>query len=405
MGTAAAGPTPDAVPSSQPAAVDISGMPDPPDDLVGTATTAASAPAPDISGMPDPPPELVGTADSLPSRVLKGAKAGLSQAWNSSPLAAAAEVGLNAATGAIGQIGGFLAHVGTLLGTQDPEAAKAVRDAVQDTLTYQPRTPGAQAAEQTVSAAMKAAWTAAKGPQAKAAVDNAMRVHFGDSATDALEAGAGMAGEAAQAVGTAAGVGEMAGSAAAEAVGDLGVGAPHVAPTGADIRGATQPNMRPAAVATVGRAATPPVQTREARPVTGADLRNQPDPFAEAPAAAATPAAEPTPTPAAHESGPAQAFPGGATTPSYEGTQAAAAAREPAAAPEAAAAPAAQATEPLRPPARRGRPEPARCSGCRRRPGGGRRRADASQPIGRSSGFERPDERRPEGDAPERGFR
>lgn len=269
-------------------AVDISGMPDPTPDLAGSATDQSATPpasaAPDISGMPAPEDlfkQHNGRAPKSPAELqtFLGGSQDLKMG-SADPIVGLGELGLNAVSGIAAQAGGFLAHVGTLLATQDPDAAKSVRDAVQSALTYQPKfsTTG-PAMQEATSKILSAAWQAAKGPQAKAAVDNAMRAHFGDSATDAVEAGAGMAGEAAMALGTAGAAGGAVRGAAERAVGDIGV-TPHGAPTGTDIRGATQPNMRPAAVAALPSRATPPIQEPEARPVTGADLKKQPDPLA-----------------------------------------------------------------------------------------------------------------------------
>jgi hypothetical protein len=46
----------------------------------------------------------------------------------------------HAATGSVGALGGGLNYLGTLAATRDPEAAKAVQEATQSALTYQPRT-------------------------------------------------------------------------------------------------------------------------------------------------------------------------------------------------------------------------------------------------------------------------
>lgn len=393
MGNAAVAPTPGAPPAATPDAIDISGMPDPPSDLIGSANqtavspSAPTAPAPaapaaapaDISGMPTPSDLFKQAKGRAPKSAaeLQTFTSGAQdlKLGQADPIVGIGELALNAGTGLVGQVGGFLAHVGTLLATQDPDAAKAVRDAVSDALTYQPKysTTG-PAMQEATSAVMKAAWNAAKGPEAKSAVDKAMRAKFGDSAADSIESGLGMAGEAAMATASVAGAGGLVRGAAERAVGDIGV-TPHVAPTAADIRGATQPDLKPARVATVAaaRQATPPVKEAEARPVTAEDLKSQPDPLAAAPAtngrpplaqggtpavdaadgaqaradmdaAAASPDAQRPPLQpgtdpaAAHTDAQVQAdmskpaaqpgYEGGATAPSYEGRKAADAARQ-----------------------------------------------------------------------------
>jgi hypothetical protein len=287
MGNAAVATTPDSIPQSTPAPIDISGMPDPPDDLVGTAAPSqvssapAAAPAPDISGMPAPTDlfkQQYGRAPKSAAELQTFTSGARDLKYGAlDPLVGLGETGLSAVTGLAGQVGGFLAHVGTLLATQDPDAAKAVRDAVQEQLTYQPRSDSGQGIQVMTQAIAKAAWNAAHGPQAKAAVDNALRTHFGDSAADAVESGVGMAGEAAQAVATVAGGAGALEGAAGRTVGDIDVN-PHVAPQAADIKAATQPGVHPGVTALA--AATPPTPGNQARPVTGADLRAQPDPLA-----------------------------------------------------------------------------------------------------------------------------
>jgi hypothetical protein len=314
MGNAAVATTPDSIPQSIAAPIDISGMPDPPDDLVGTATSSSLAGVntqtpsaegtPDISGMPAPSDlfqQKYGRAPKSAAELQTFTSGARDLKYGAlDPLVGLGETGLSAVTGLAGQVGGFLAHVGTLLATQDPDAAKAVRDAVQEQLTYQPRSDSGQGIQVMTQAIAKAAWNAAHGPQAKAAVDNALRTHFGDAAADAVESGVGMAGEAAQAVATVAGGAGALEGAAGRAVGDIDVN-PHVAPQAADIKAATQPGVHPGVTALA--AATPPTPGNQARPVTGADLKAQADPLApknppataqEAPPAAAAAPPEPS---------------------------------------------------------------------------------------------------------------
>lgn len=47
---------------------------------------------------------------------------------------------LHSATGAVGALGGGLTYLGTLAASRDPDAAKAVQEATENALTYQPRT-------------------------------------------------------------------------------------------------------------------------------------------------------------------------------------------------------------------------------------------------------------------------
>lgn len=54
------------------------------------------------------------------------------------------ETALNTATGGVGALGGGLTYLGTLAATGDPEAAKAVQEETQRTLTYEPRTKAGQ---------------------------------------------------------------------------------------------------------------------------------------------------------------------------------------------------------------------------------------------------------------------
>lgn len=55
-----------------------------------------------------------------------------------------AEGGLNLASGAVAGLGGGLGYLGTLLASRNPEAAKAVQEAINQKFTYQPRSQSGQ---------------------------------------------------------------------------------------------------------------------------------------------------------------------------------------------------------------------------------------------------------------------
>src|SRR6266567_1741543 len=62
-----------------------------------------------------------------------------------------AETGLHLATGAAAGLAGGLNYLGTLVATQDPQAAKAVQEQTQEKLTYQPKTKGGKAVTEGIS--------------------------------------------------------------------------------------------------------------------------------------------------------------------------------------------------------------------------------------------------------------
>jgi hypothetical protein len=299
--------------ASAAAAPDISAMPDPSTWMDPTASAPAPAStSPDISSMPDPatlfkqrvgrdpqgPAEVqnfMAQPNSFPDRstqtanpdwtagdygtVLKGLGVG---AWN------------NTFGGAAALTGGFLAHVGALLATQDPDAAKAVRDAVESSFTIDPTSESGRRATQGPTKMLQGAFQAANGPEALAAVDKAARATFGDDFTEYAKSGLQMAGEAAMALPGAEGL------ARAGARGPALELNPKV-PTGTEY---DENGM--AKTATPPQAQNAPPETG-GKPVTGEDLKAQPDPLAPA----AAPAEEAAPAPAVERRQAAQGTPPG----------------------------------------------------------------------------------------------
>lgn len=273
--------------------VDISGMPDPTPDWAGVSG------APDVSDMPAPaelfkqhvgregnptevanfmadPSSWAGSKGSDYDKTRKGGAADF-------PIGVA-ETGANLATGTLAAVPAFIAHVATLVGSQDPDAAKAVRDAVQDTLTYQPRYSStgqelSSAPGQIVAAALKAA----KDTKAFQAVSDAATATFGPAVLESAKAGLGMAAEAVGAIPGAAALregGQVLSRAAAPVIEGFKGG--NVPPdTQYDHAGNPVTPQAPVDPTKV----TPPTTDG---PVSGADLRSQADPLAGAEPAPAT---------------------------------------------------------------------------------------------------------------------
>jgi len=283
-------------------AVDISSMPPPPADGSPLLSTTDASSAVDISDMPSPesmftqqvgrapepaelahwktnPEDFAGGQQFAPSvgAQTMGAVKGT---------VGLGEAALSQGTGATtGLVGGFLAHVGTLLATQDPAGAKAVRDAVTNTLTYSPRTEAGQAINQVPGTLIKSALDAVHEPESLAAVEKAARAVYGDKYVDAIMPGYEMAGEAAQAIPGAAGVA----SAVGRTAGVVSRGASRFAESFHDPEA-----VAPAPVPTPAKAVP--------GPTTGADLRAGTDPLAPQ-----TPAAPMTPAPGAEGAAPGAA--------------------------------------------------------------------------------------------------
>jgi hypothetical protein len=216
-----------------------------------------------------------------PLQALKGAGEG---AWN------------NTAGGMLAATGGFVAHVGALLATQDPDAAKAVRDAVSSAFTIDPTTDTGKQLTEAPGEVIKAALKATHAPEAAAAVEKAARLAFGDTAVESAKAGMEMAGEAAMAIPGAAGLSGL-GRAAARSLPDM---------SGGGIPADTEFNA--AGVAGKGAAAPLPPTTAPTTtgPFTSADMRSKTPPEQPAASAAeagsapvAPPAAAPPAAPAA----------------------------------------------------------------------------------------------------------
>lgn len=196
--------------------VDISGMPAPPASGPATADAAPSDNV-DISSMPDPAtvfkqqvgrdPEGGELANfkQFPENWGSGKNAaGMLAAQPDRKLGAAdfpvglGETAANQVSGILSPLAGGLTYLGTLASTRDPDAAKAVKDATEDQLTYSPKytSTGAeltQAPGAVVAAALKATHT----PEAAKAVDQHMRTLFGDNFVDGVETSLRMAGSAA----------------------------------------------------------------------------------------------------------------------------------------------------------------------------------------------------------------
>ena len=136
-------------------------MPAPPDD--GT----------DISAMPAPPP-----ASGPPPSFSPVAKA-LDTA-NHFMMGAVDAAGNLATGGIVAPIAGGLSYYGTLAATRDPDAARAVDDAVQDKTTWAPRSVYGKDLAEVPSKLIAKAYHAVNGPEALAKVNAWARSTFGD---------------------------------------------------------------------------------------------------------------------------------------------------------------------------------------------------------------------------------